>query len=312
MNRSLRAGLLLAWLAYGLFWGGLVALQRPTVPLGTHLLFNVWLLLPTVLTPLLVPPLARRLRIVPGRVARGVALHVVLGTAFAAAEIALAWQLGVLRPPFRPWGVAAFHLLLRNLLAYLLVAAVVHARGFLDAWRDEQVRAARLRAELAQAALEAACWRVQPQIVLPALDRIERTLVTEPEEADEQLALLGELLRRLLQEPERRVATVADETDALVAAATLTRGAGTVRLDVEPDARHLKVPRLGLLPLAAQAGSGPVHVRASTRGGGLLLEVDGADLTALDPAPFEALWPRRVRRESGERGPRLLLPAEAM
>ena len=98
---SLRGALLAGWGSYGLLCAAISLLQPGARPLPAVAL-KLWLLVPTIVTTLAVPALARRARIAPGRVARGWILHVAIACVFAAAWSEMRWQLGLFRPPIRP------------------------------------------------------------------------------------------------------------------------------------------------------------------------------------------------------------------
>jgi hypothetical protein len=270
------AVLLVAWLAYGLFWAGL-SLRRPGVAPLRAVLVNLWFFSPAIVASLVACLLAQRFRVRPGQVAGGVALHGALALAFALAQAASYWELGFFRRPMAVLGPVTLRYFLRDVFLYLLVASVVHAREFADAWHAQRVRAAATGAALARSALDAACWRMQPDVVLPALERIEEQLRVDPDRAEEALARLGDLLRLLLQSPDEDRATVDHEVAVLAAAAELVGHDTQLQVDVEGEAGGSPLPRLLVLALlhhALRAPGGTVSLRARARDGGLDLLVD--------------------------------------
>jgi hypothetical protein len=314
----LTAALVAGWMAYGAVWA-LISLQRGDVTPVFALRHNLWLLVPTMLTTLAVPGLARRLRIAPGHVRSGLAIHVALACAFATAQCALSWQLGIIRPPTPVFGLLAFRYFVRDAVAYLLVAAVVHARDFWQLWREEQVHAARTRAALARAAVDALCWRVQPGLILKALDRVDGTLAANPAAAEEALARLGDLLRRLLQDPDRGMVSVANDVGVLEAAVATVAGRGALAASVDEEARSAALPRHFLLALVHETlvrdGAG---IRLDARRAGETLSLSVAAVPPLAPAAIEAArarleatWPERVRHDPISDGVRFLVPVAA-
>jgi hypothetical protein len=288
------------WLAYGLFWAA-ISLRRPNLSPWRAVVFNLWFFTPCLVASLIVPTLARWLRVVPGRVASGILVHASLAAAFALAQAASYWHLGFLRPPIEVFGPVTLRYFLRDVFLYLLVASIVYARDFADAWRAQQVRAAATRAALARSALDAARWRMQPEVVMPALQRIEEHLATDADRAEEALARLGDLLRLLLSAPHEDHATLRHEIAVVSAAADLVGHDADVRLEVAPDALDVQMPRLLLLALLHRTLGGQnatVSLRARLIPTGLDLVVDAQPRP--DPEDLEAA---HARLESDARGP---------
>ena len=313
---SLRGALLAGWVLYGLLCAAF-ALARPSVAPHSAVALRLWLLVPTMLTTLAVPALARRLHIVHGRILRGLIIHVGLACGFAAAQAVVRWQLGLFRPPMPVSDLLAFSYFVRDAVAYLLVAAVVHARDFWQLWREQQVRAARTRAELARAAVDAVCWRIQPAVIMAALERVEHALGRNPETAENALARLGELLRLLLQEPDRHVVGVAHEVRVLEAVTDLVSGPGTIEASIETGAKAAALPRLLLLALVHRSlADARCRLKLSARreGDALSLSVlahPPLERAAIDGARarLEGAWPGRVQQGELSGGIHFLVPA---
>ena len=316
LHLPLTAALLGGWGLYGLFWAAISMRLHDMSPLVAVGL-SLWAQVPTVLTTLAVLPLARWLRVVPGRAAEPMALHVALGCAFATAQSALYWQLAVFQPPLPVFGLVAFRYFVCDVIAYLLMAAVVHARDFWHLWHEQQVRAARTRVELARAAVDAVCWRAQPSLILSALDRVDQALCSDPEAAEAALARLGNLLRLLLQEPDRHMASVEHELKVLEAAGGLVAPPGAMTTSVGSDAETATLPRLVLLALVQRTLTDTrcrVRVHAQREGDLLALSVQAEpplDAAAVGAARerLECAWPARVREDLTGCGVRFLVPA---
>jgi hypothetical protein len=246
-------------------------------------------------------------------------VHVAIAYVFAAAGSEMRWQLGLFRPPIRPSTLLAFSYFVRDVVAYLLVAAVVHARDFWQLWQRQQVRAAQARAELARAAVDAVCWRMQPGVILPALERVDRALGGDPETAEEALARLGELLRRLLQDPDRHMVGVAHEVGVLEAALDLLAEPGAMEATVETDAKTAVLPRLLLLALVHRAiADARCRLEIHARLEGAMLSLSVLAQPPLDSAAIEAArarledaWPARVWQYELAGGIRFQVPAVA-
>ena len=103
----LTVALLTGWSLYVLFWIGL-AFRQPDVGFR-EAISSIVVLVPTVVATIAIPPLASRLRIVPGRVAPGLVTQVLLAFADAALPgkrskqrfVRLAVERRELEPPFQ-------------------------------------------------------------------------------------------------------------------------------------------------------------------------------------------------------------------
>ena len=247
-----------AWTAVGLFFLsgdqmlGL-SIGRPH-PLGeaTRVYLTcayIWFLF----TPLIVL-LSRRFRLLPPHVFRSIAVHVVAGPLFAVAGIA---TFAVLAPfvvggPFatKPFSVQFPQQLAVQLhtdfLRYLAVVAIEHV-----------LAASQLRAELAEARLEALRHQLHPHFLFNTLNSISVLMFEDREVANRMLLRLSDLLRSVLASDAPHEIPLGDELKFLERYLEIERmrfgDRLTVEMHVDPGTAAARVPNLILQPLVENA-----------------------------------------------------------
>lgn len=183
-------------------------------------------------------------------------------------------------------------------MAFWAVIGVVHAIEFHRRAQEREAHAARLRAELAQARLDALAGQLRPHFLFNALNSVSSLMHRDVDAADAVLARLGDLLRRTLRAGEAPEVPLADELallgDYVAIVATRFRDRLTVDVRAEPGTERALVPHFVLQPLvenalehgiARRAGAGRVEVRAARAGDALRVTVadDGAGLARVPP-----------------------------
>ena len=104
-----------------------------------------------------------------------------------------------------------FHL---ALIVYAFILGAGHYLRTLDIRRREQLRAERLRADLASAQLRALTLQLQPHFLFNALNAVGALIITERNrEAFEVVGRLGELLRALLAIDRREEVSLREEIE---------------------------------------------------------------------------------------------------
>jgi LytS/YehU family sensor histidine kinase len=165
----------------------------------------------------------------------------------------------------------------------------------------EQLHAAALARDAAEARLEALSLRLQPHFLFNALNTISSAVYESPVVADTMIGHLGDLLRHALRTGNRPEISVAEELDVLHAylAIVEARFGDRVQCDLAVDdgARLLAVPAFFLQPLVENAvrhgsamehGESRILVRIAVEGAWLRLAVEN-DIAA----------PRASRGEGG-------------
>jgi two-component system, LytTR family, sensor kinase len=244
--------------------------------------------------------LVRRFPVDRGRWRRSAAVILAATVAFVVGKYALFVPLRRLLfprenlPSFRTTLVNNF---ISEALIVWAVFGVVYAIELYRRDRAREVQAAALRAELAQARLDALAAQLHPHFLFNTLHGVSALMHRDPEAADAMLTHLGELLRQALAgngAGGRHEIPLAAELGILGHYLAIMRARFhdrlTVAVSVEPGTEHALVPRFVLQPLVENAvrhgiarrpGSGRIEVRAR-RGdaGDLQLSVsdDGAGL----------------------------------
>lgn len=202
-----------------------------------------------------------------------------------------------------------------DVLAFVIMTAVVVVSDHLRAARERELRAARLESSLARAELRSLRLQLQPHFLFNALNTISATMYEDPAAADEMIDRLAELLRASLrtagahgadgEEPPEEVPLDA-ELEVLDAYLALMKARFRERLEVvlavDPAAREALVPPLLLQPLvenavrhggAERTGRGRIEIRAGRTGDALELTVEddgpGAPAAAGEPTTSTGL-----------------------
>ena len=168
--------------------------------------------------------------------------------------------------------------------SFTIVAAHIlgigHALHYHAESRAQQAAAGELEARRTRAELAALQARLHPRFLFGALGSVAALMRTDVPAAERVLARLGDLLRLSLGRPRAGRPPLGEELDfaaAYLEVEAARRGGGlAVRVDAEPAARSVPIPRLLLQPLveAALAGrAGRITLGASVDGDALRIEV---------------------------------------
>lgn len=145
-----------------------------------------------------------------------------------------------------------------HFIIYWAIVLAAHAFRYYGSYREREVEAARLRAELTQAQLSALQLQLHPHFFFNTLHTIA-TLVREGRgaAATDMIARLGSLFRQTLGNASRSVVSLREEMDFLGAYLEIeqTRFSDRleIRLDLAPDTLDGQVPSMALQPLVENA-----------------------------------------------------------
>ncbi|HKP10910.1 MAG TPA: histidine kinase [Blastocatellia bacterium] len=166
---------------------------------------------------------------------------------------------------------------------FMLISLVV---DYYRRYQREELRASRLKAELAQAQLQALKMQLQPHFLFNTLNSISALLDEDADAADEMIARLGDFLRMTLENSGAQRVTLQEEMEFLRCYLEIEhvrfQDRLTVSYDIAPDVLDALVPNLILQPIVEnairhgvvmQAGPGRINVRASHADGLLVLRV---------------------------------------
>ena len=180
-------------------------------------------------------------------------------------------------------------------IAFWCLLGVVHAIVFYERFRDREVLAAQLQAQLAASQLESLSAQLHPHFLFNTLQGISTLIHRDPRGADTMLNRLSELLRRTLHQGERQEVPLAEEMELLGYYVEIMQVRFGDRLiyesRIDSSLGNALVPHFILQPLvenalqhglARRAGAGRVTVTAARRNGSLVLSI-GNDGPAPDP-----------------------------
>ena len=120
-------------------------------------------------------------------------------------------------------------------------------------YAEEEKRTALLRSKFVQAQLQALKMQIQPHFLFNTLNSISSLVLTNPPQAHQMIAQLGDFLRLTLEYGEDQVVTLAEELRFLRSYLEIEQirfsDRLTVNYDVEPEALSAMVPNLVLQPI---------------------------------------------------------------
>ncbi len=286
----------------------------PIVPVVVLALIQTWtwfLLLPGILAVANRFPLNRRV------LSRNLAAHVVIGSLFALADIALR----VLVNSWLPWYAAAkpvpfavrfqnmflngFH---SNLLVYWAIVGATQGLAYYRKLEERELRASQLETRLAQAQLQVLKIQLQPHFLFNTLHAISALVQKDPDAADHTIALLSDLLRLTLETGSEQEVSLQRELDFveryLEIEQTRFGDRLTVRIEIADDVRDARVPSFVLQPLvenairhgiAPRSEGGRIEIIASRRDGELTMLVQDNGQGCMQTTICEGLGLRNTR-----------------
>jgi two-component system LytT family sensor kinase len=246
--------------------------------------------------------LARRFPIEQSNWLRNIFINIVAGLFITVAHRAIylfvAWLLYIAADNAIESLAYLFHrLFLFNLptgfMSYGVILLVSHAINYYKRLRDEELKATELKAELAQAQLQAARaqlqalkMQLQPHFLFNTLNSISALLDEDVEKADEMLARLGDFLRLTLENSGAQMIALRDELEFLRHYLEIEQVRYQDRLSVEmhidPEVLDAQVPNLILQPIIENAirhgisqriGDGYIKIRATHEDNSLHIEI---------------------------------------
>jgi signal transduction histidine kinase len=181
-------------------------------------------------------------------------------------------------------------------VAFWCLLGIVLAVEYYSRVREQEVHAARLNAQLADARLEALAAQLHPHFLFNTLQGISTLIHRDPSAADTMLAQVSELLRRTLRRERSHEIPLREELELLRLYLGIVEQRFADRLavtiDVAPDLGDALVPHFILQPIvenalnhgvARRAGAGAVHVAAERLGDDLVIAVMDDGPASLPP-----------------------------
>lgn len=175
-----------------------------------------------------------------------------------------------------------FRVLVQGLFYYAQAAAVAHGIHFYREYRDRDVSASRLAAQLAEAQLSILRMQLHPHFLFNTLNTISALIHRDVKAADRMLAMLGDLLRDSFEKIGAQEVALKQEMDFLERYLEIEKTRFQDRLVIEtriaPDTLDALIPNLILQPLvensvrhgiSSRSGPGRIEV-SSWRDNGML------------------------------------------
>lgn len=169
---------------------------------------------------------------------------------------------------------------------YLLIALTAYAFSYYRRFREGQVKAFQLEAQLSQAQLHALKMQLQPHFLFNTLHSISALLNKDTESARKMITRLGDFLRLTLENSGAQEVTLQQEMEFLSCYLEIERvrfqDRLATRINVADHLLDAKVPNLILQPIvenairhgiAPRSAPGVVEIEAERRNGFLRIQV---------------------------------------
>jgi sensor histidine kinase YesM len=169
---------------------------------------------------------------------------------------------------------------------YLLIAFLAYAYNYYQRYRQGELRASQLEAQLSQAQLQALKMQLHPHFLFNTLHSISALLHRDTDAARKMITRLGDFLRLTLENSGTQEVTLKQEMEFLRCYLEIERirfqDRLTTRLFVDPDALDSHVPNLILQPIvenairhaiAPRSTPGEIEIRAKQEDGFLRIKI---------------------------------------
>jgi signal transduction histidine kinase len=215
--------------------------------------------------------------------ARNVATHIGLAFLCTVATLSLLWTAGRLvgsEPPRETLFVFNVVSFTHMFFVFAAITAIVQAVVYQRRFRDRELDALRLRAELTAAQLESLSAKLQPHFLFNTLNGISDLIFTDPHKADALVLRLAKLLRASLDSTDDEI-SVRHEIELLSAYFDIERmrfgDRLRVTIDADKSACDARVPPFLVQPLAENAIQHGIAPRASGGAVTLRARVEGTE-----------------------------------
>ncbi len=169
---------------------------------------------------------------------------------------------------------------------YLLVASLAYAYSYYQRYRQGELRASRLEAQLSQAQLQALKMQLHPHFLFNTLHSISALLHKDTQGARKMITRLGDFLRLTLENAGTQEVTLKQEMEFLRCYLEIERirfqDRLTTHVQVDPEALDTHVPNLILQPIvenairhavATRSTPGEIEIRAKQEKGFLRIRI---------------------------------------
>lgn len=267
-GRLLGAGAIFGiWTLVGLFFASQIyfyfAGTPRAVPFGVALMWQMSCVYLSAVFTFLILWLARLFRFDRQKWPRSLLLH--LPASFAIAAIMTAGHISIdayfdrnlARVVFTNFPARVFVSIDKNFIVYWLIIWASHALNYYKRYRESELQASQLKAQLAEAQLQALKMQLHPHFLFNTLHSISSLLSRDTEAARRMIARLGDFLRLTLENSGAQEVTLRDELDFLRCYLDIEGirfyDRLTVRMEIEPQTLSVRVPNLILQPIVENA-----------------------------------------------------------
>lgn len=210
-------------------------------------------------------------------------------------------------------------------IAFWALLGIVHAVEYHRRYREREVHAVRLEAELAGARLDALTAQLQPHFLFNTLHSVSTLMRRDVDAAEEMLAHLGDLLHRTLRHQDSHEIPLAEELELLRHYLDIMKirfqDRLAERISIDENVRSALVPPFILQPLVENAihhgiarkpGAGLLEIAARRAGASLEITVrdDGEGFGGGSEGVGLSNTRRRLEELYGRQQSLELLPAE--
>ncbi|HZS48857.1 MAG TPA: histidine kinase [Blastocatellia bacterium] len=144
-----------------------------------------------------------------------------------------------------------------SVVVYVMILSLTHAMDYYKQYREEELTASELKAQLAQSQLQALKMQLHPHFLFNTLNSISALQMEDTDAAQKMTARLGDFLRLTLDNVGSQKVTLKQEMEFLSCYLDIERVRFgrrlTVNVNIEPDALDVSVPNLILQPIAENA-----------------------------------------------------------
>ena len=156
-----------------------------------------------------------------------------------------------------------------NVMFYWGIVIVDHAIDYYRRYQERQLRASQLEAQLVKTELQVLKMQLHPHFLFNTLNTISALIHESPEEADEMISQLGDLLRMTLETGGVQEAPLAQELEFLkhylAIEQTRFQDRLTITMSIETETLDAMVPSLIMQPLVENAIRHGIAVRPEAR-----------------------------------------------
>jgi signal transduction histidine kinase len=223
--------------------------------LGELIFSYLWL----GLTPLAIW-LSRSFRIEGGQRFKSLIIHFLASVAFLLVHILLFTVIAIpfgwyshLNPFWNRYFLLILNFTPSNVMFYWGIVVIEHALDYYQKLQERELRASQLEAQLAQAQLKVLKMQLHPHFLFNTLNAISALIRESPDEADEMVSRLGDLLRMTLETAGLQEVPFKKELEFLKhyldIEQTRFQDRLKVEMAIEPDTLDGLVPSMILQPL---------------------------------------------------------------